>query len=104
MRWLGPVLTVVLALWPSPTPAHEERLMVGRIETVEPARKLLIVRDRQRDERRRLEVNQETEVMVCRTGTDLSALRPGALVRVKYMERSGGALEVRSILLLGPAK
>jgi hypothetical protein len=104
MRALGVLLTTVLTLWPAPVMAHEERLLVGRVETVEPARKLLVVRDTQRGDRRRLEVNQETEVMVCRTGTELSALRPGGLVRVKYMERSGGELEVRSILLLGPAK
>lgn len=78
--------------------------MVGRVEVVEPTRKLLVVRDTQRGERRRLEVNQETEFMVCRTGTELAALQPGRLVRVKYTERSGGELEVRSILLLEPAK
>jgi len=92
---------VVLGLLSGPAAAHEERLLVGRVETIEPARKLIVVVDTQGGERRRLEVNPETEVIACRTSAGLSVLHPGALVRVKYLERAGSPGEVRALLLLG---
>jgi len=92
---------LVLSLLPGSGVAHEERLLVGRVEAIEPARKLLIVVDTQGGERRRLEVNPETEVMACRTNAGLGVLQPGATVRVKYLERAGGPSEVKSVLLLG---
>jgi hypothetical protein len=97
-------LLAAVALWPAWGWAHEERLIVGRVETIEPARKLLVVVDVQRGERRRLEVNQETEVIACRAGVGLTALRPGELVRVKYLDRAGAEPDARSILLLGPRR
>ena len=92
---------LVLALLPGSGVAHVERVLVGRVEAIEPARKLLIVVDMQGGERRRLEVNPETEVMACRTNAGLGMLQPGATVRVKYLERAGGPSEVKSVLLLG---
>lgn len=92
---------LVIALWSGPGGAHEERLLVGRVETIEPARKLLVLVDTQGGARRRLEVNPETEVIACRTSAGLAVLTPGSLVRVKYLERAGGASEARSVLLLG---
>lgn len=89
-----------LGLWPGEAGAHEERLLVGRVERIEPERKLMVVVDSQGGERRRLEVNQETEVMVCRTSAGLAVLHPGATVRVKYLERAGSPGEARSLLLL----
>ena len=102
MSRLAVLLVTALGLWPAPGQAHEERLMVGRVEAVEPARKLLVVRDAQKGDRRRLEVNRETEVLACRSGADLGVLRPGGLVRVKYIDRPGAEREARSILLLRP--
>lgn len=104
MRRLAAVL--VAALWLSPAPgwSHEERLLVGRVEVVEPARKLLVVVDTQRGDRRRLEVNQETEVLVCRTVTGLGALGLGRLVRVTYVDRAGAKPEALSILVLRQGK
>ena len=96
----GFVVAVLLGLSSVPGRSHEERLLVGRIETIEPAKKLLVV-DGQGGERRRLEVNPETEVIACRAATGLAALQPGAMVRVKYLERAGSASEVSSVFLLG---
>lgn len=97
----GLVAALALGVWPIPGGAHEERVLVGRVETIEPARQLLVLVDAQGGARRRLEVNPETEVVACRTSTGLSVLQPGAMVRVKYLERAGGPSEVRSVLLLG---
>lgn len=97
-------LTAAIILAPIAGRAHEERLVLGRVESIEPARKLLVVGDAQKGERRRLEVNAETEVIVCRTNAGISALRPGALVRVKYLDRAGSQPEARSILLLEPGR
>lgn len=94
-------LAGLLALLPAGAAAHEERLMVGRVERIEPARKLLVLTDAQSGERRRLAVDPETEVIVCRTETSLAAVQRGEVVRVKYLERAGGEREARSILLLG---
>jgi len=93
-------VVLLLGLWPSAGGAHEERLLVGRVETIELARKLLVLVDAQGGARRRLEVNPETEVIACRAGAGLGVLQPGAMVRVKYLERAGGPSEVRSVLLL----
>jgi hypothetical protein len=92
---------VVLATWSDVGVAHEERLVVGRVEAVEPARKLLVLIDANGGARRRLEVNPETEVMACRSSAGLGVLQPGAMVRVKYLERAGAPSEVKSVLLLG---
>ena len=95
------IVLLWLALWPGAAAAHEERLLVGRVETIEPARKLLVVVATQGGERRRLEVNPETEVVACRSNAGLAVVRAGATVRVKYLERAGSPGEVRSVLLLG---
>ena len=95
------VAALLLGLWPAHVAAHEERLLVGRVETIEPGRKLMVVVDAQGGARRRLEVNAETEVIVCRHRAGLATLSPGATVRVKYLERAGSAGEVRAVLLLG---
>jgi hypothetical protein len=102
-RWraAGAAAALTLGLLAAPGGAHEERVLVGRVETIEPARKLLVVADTPGGGRRRLEVNPETEVLVCRTNAGLDVLRPGVTVRVKYLERAGGASEVTSLLLLG---
>ena len=97
---LALLAVAMLGLWPAEARAHEERLLVGRVETIEPGRKVMVVVDTQAGERRRLEVNPETEVMVCRTSAGLAVLHPGATVRVKYLERAGSVGEVRSVLLL----
>jgi hypothetical protein len=94
-------LVGLLALLPAGAAAHEERLMVGRVERIEPARRLLVLTDVQSGERRRMAVDSETEVIVCRTETSLAAVRRGGVVRVKYLERAGGEPEAQSILLLG---
>ena len=104
MRRLGAVAVAAIGLWPATGWPHEERLMVGRVETVEPGRRLLVVVDAQRGERRRLEINQETEVLICRSAADLGALGPGELVRVKYVDRAGTQPQVRSILLIRPGR
>src|SRR5947199_178282 len=61
---------------------------------------LLVLVDSQRGGRLRLEVNRETEVLVCRSGAALDALGPGGLVRVKYVDRAGAEPQAQSILLL----
>jgi hypothetical protein len=104
MRRRSGLLAAAIGLWPALAAGHEERLLVGRVEQMEPARRLLVVVDTQRGERRRLEVNQETEVLTCRWGADLDALGPGGLVRVKYIDRAGAEPEARSILLLRPGR
>ena len=84
--------------------AHEERLLVGRVESLERARKLMVVMDAQGGERRRLEVGPETEVVACGTRAGLALLHAGAMVRVKYLDRAGAASEAQSVLLLGGSK
>ena len=97
----GLVAGIVLGMWPTVGVSHEERLLVGRVEAIEPARKLLVLVDAKGGTRRRLEVNPETEVMACRSSAGLGVLQPGAMVRVKYLERAGGASEVSSVFMLG---
>ena len=96
-------LLAILALGAGPGTggAHEERLLVGRVEAIEPARKLLVLVEASGGGRRRLEVNPETEVIACRSSAGLGVLQPGAMVRVKYLERAGAPSEVKSVLLLG---
>ncbi len=93
-------LLAALGLWTAPAAGHEERLLVGRVETIDPARRLMVV-SKADGERRRLEVNPETEVIACRTKAGLTVVRAGELVRVKYLEKPGNATEAQSILLLG---
>jgi hypothetical protein len=104
VKRLAGVVACALAFWPAPGWPHEERLMVGQVEVVEPPRRLLVVNDTQRGERRRLEVNQETEVLACGRADGLAALRPGELVRVKYLDRPGAGPEATSILRLRPPR
>jgi hypothetical protein len=81
--------------------AHEERLAVGRVETVDATKKLLVVVPRDAADRRRLELTPETEVLACRAGVALGAIRAGATVRVKYLDKPGNAPEAQSIFVLG---
>jgi hypothetical protein len=94
-------LAALIALWPGTGGTHEERLLVGRVDAIDAARKLLVVTGVQDGERRRLEVNPETEVIVCRTAAGLAVISAGGLVRVKYLDRPGSTPEVQSILVLG---
>lgn len=98
---VGLLAILALGVWPGAGGAHEERLLVGRVEAIEPARKLLVLTDAADGARRRLEVNVETEVITCRSSAGLGVLQPGAMVRVKYLERAGAPSEVKSVLLLG---
>ncbi len=100
-RVVAVVLMGLLWLFPSGSEAHEERMTVGRVELIEAARQLLVVADAQTGERRRLAVDPETEVIVCRSGASLAALHRGGMVRVKYLDRAGGEPEVQFILVLG---
>ena len=94
------VLLVVVVVWPAVSGAHEERLLVGRVETIDLARKLLVITRADGAARQRLEVTPETEVIACRSVTGLGAVRAGGLVRVKYLEKPGSPPEAQSILLL----
>jgi hypothetical protein len=94
------MLLALLGAWPTASAAHEERLLVGRVETIDIARKLLVVTRVDAAARQRLEVTPETEVIACRSVTGLGAVRAGGLVRVKYLEKAGSPLEARSILVL----
>lgn len=99
---LGWVLLVTLAV-PSWTSAHEERLVIGQVEAIDLAKKVLVVRDPQRDRTVRLTLDAGTEVRRCRHGTSLAAVPAGAHVRVKYLDQPGGGFEALSILMLpGP--
>jgi len=94
------ILAGLGALGPPPARGHEERLLVGRVVQLEPARRLLVVQDARRDERRRLEVNAETEVLICGSTTGLASVSAGHLVRIKYLDRPGSAPQVLSVLVL----
>lgn len=91
----------VVGLWAGTAVAHEERLLVGRVETVDPARKLLVVVSTAAGERRRLELTPEAEVIACRGNAGLGVVQPGGLVRVKYLDKAGNPPEIQSILVLG---
>ena len=81
----GLLAGLALGGWAEMSGAHEERLLVGRVEAIQPAQKLLVLVDAKGGQRRRLEVNPETEVIACRSLAGLGVLRPGAMVRVKYL-------------------
>lgn len=93
-------LAMLLAPWAGPAGAHEERLALGRVEVIEPARKLLVVAEARSGARLRLRINPETDVLACGTATGLAAVAAGAMVRVKYLDREGEAPEAQSVLLL----
>ena len=97
-------IAVIAGLGAGDAMAHEERLLIGRVERIDPGRRLLIVADGQGGERRRIDVDTDTEVIVCRTGAPLMAIHAGALVRVKYLDRPGAQPEAQSILVLGEAR
>ena len=83
--------------------AHEERLVVGRVDRIDVGGKTLVVQDPERDRNVRLTIDAETEVRRCRAGLGLAAVRPGDRVRVKYLDR-GTTLELLSVLTLKDAK
>jgi hypothetical protein len=104
---LGVTLVLFLSLIdrggdrPRRSEAHEERLMVGRVERIEPTRGILTVGDARSGERRQIEITPETEVIICQTRAPLAAVWTGARVRVKYLDRRGGEPEAQSIFLIG---
>lgn len=100
-RLVAVVLMGLLWLLPGGSEAHEERVTVGRVELIEAARQLLVVADARTGERRRLAVDPETEVLICRSGASLAALHRGGVVRVKYLDRPGGEPEAQFIFELG---
>jgi hypothetical protein len=79
--------------------AHEERLVIGRVQAIDLDRRLLVVQDAERDRTVRLTVDAETEVQRCRPA-ESAALQRGAQVRVKYLDRATGRLETLSILMI----
>jgi hypothetical protein len=98
---IGVMFLVLVGLFPAAAAAHEERLVIGRVETIDPARRLLVVAGADGGERRRVEVTPETEVLSCRMVTGLAAVSAGGHVRVKYLEKAGSPSRVESILVLG---
>lgn len=80
--------------------AHEERLVVGQVERIDLARKLLVVHDQERDRDLRIAVDADTEVRRCRGGAALAAVKPGARIRIKYLDRGAAGLETLSVLVL----
>ncbi len=84
--------------------AHEERLVVGRVERVDLERGVLVVQDPERDRTVRVIVDADTEVRRCRAGLGLRGVKPGAKVRVKYLDRASGPLETLSLLVLQRGK
>lgn len=100
---LAAVFSAFVMIPLAPVLAHEERLAVGRVEVIEPARRQMVLADAQSGSRLRLEVNPETDVVVCRTTAGLAAIPVGALVRVQYLDKAGEEPEARSVLVLGRA-
>jgi hypothetical protein len=98
------VLAALIECAPTPVAAHEERLVVGRVETIDVARRRLVVVAAEGSERRRLEVTPETEALACRAAPGLTAVGAGALVRVKYVEKPGSPSRAESILVLGSGR
>jgi hypothetical protein len=88
----------IILVWAGTSAAHEERLAVGRVETVDPTRKLLVVAPTDA-ERRRLDLTPETEVFVCRGGSAVTGIRVGQTVRVKYLDKPGSPPEAQWILV-----
>jgi hypothetical protein len=101
---IGAVLVVLIEFLPAAAAAHEERLLVGRVETIDPARRLMVVVGADGGERRRLSMTPETEALACRAVPGLAAVSRGALVRVKYVEKAGSPSRAESILVLGSGK
>ena len=99
---IGALAAMVMHLVPaSVAAAHEERLLVGRVETIDAAGRHLVVVAAEGSERRRLEVTPETEALACRAVPGLAAVSAGARVRVKYVEKAGSPSRAESILVLG---
>ena len=98
------MLAALMAFAPVPVAAHEERLLVGRVETIDAARGRLVVVGADGSERRRLEVTPETEALACRAAAGLATVGTGALVRVKYVEKAGSPSRAESILVLGSGR
>jgi hypothetical protein len=98
------MLAALIGLAPVPVAAHEERLVVGRVEAIDAARGRLVVVGAEGSERRRLEVTPETETLACRAAAGLATVAAGALVRVKYVEKAGSPSRAESILLLPAAR
>jgi hypothetical protein len=98
-RALGAVLVVAATLAVTLAVAHEERLVRGRVERVDVPGQLLVVEDRERQQSVRVTIDPQTEVLRCRPGAGLAALKPGDRVRVKYLER-GRDLDVLSVIVL----
>ncbi|MBI1734201.1 MAG: hypothetical protein HYR51_03410 [Candidatus Rokubacteria bacterium] len=92
------VLTILLAA--AGALAHEERLVSGRVETWDAEARALLVDDRAQDRTVRITVDPDTEVRRCRAETGNAALRPGAHVRVKYLDRGREGLETLSVVVL----
>ena len=80
--------------------AHEERLVIGQVERIDLASKLLVVHDQERDRDLRIAVDADTEVRHCRSGAALAAVKPGARIRIKYLDRGAARLETLSVLVL----
>jgi hypothetical protein len=100
MRVRLAILGGILGCWAAVAGAHEERLLTGRLDVVRPERGLLIVSELPAGQPRRIEVDPQTQVLVCRAGADPHRLQPGALVRVSYLDRVGARPEALSILVL----
>jgi hypothetical protein len=98
------MLAALIEFAPLPAAAHEERLVIGRVETIDVARGRLVVVGAEGRERRRLEVTPETEALACRAAPELSVVSAGALVRVKYVEKPGSPSRAESILVLGSGR
>jgi len=80
--------------------AHEEQLVRGRLEQVDPRAGVLLVRDTARERTVRVTVDPETAVWRCRTGPGPQGLRPGVRVRVTYLDPGRAPFTARSILVL----
>ena len=80
--------------------AHEERLVIGTVQSLDLQRNLLMVHDPERDRTVRLVVDADTQVQRCRRGLPLAAVRVGSQVRVKYADSPGREFETLSILIL----
>jgi hypothetical protein len=93
-------MLLALLCGPASAPAHEEKLVIGRVEVVDLDKKVLVVVDAERDRTVQLVLDDETEVRRCRHVRSLATLRAGTQVRVKYLDRPGSALEALSILML----
>lgn len=80
--------------------AHEERLVIGTVQSLDLQRNLLMVHDPERDRTVRLAVDADTQVQRCRRGLPLAAVQAGTQVRVKYVDSPGREFETLSILIL----